>query len=77
MGRGVTFLAVPIGRGQVYCYCDAPAGSTPRPEGDDVTGRLAALLAGFAAPVPALLDTLGPAGVVHVHHTAEDHMRGS
>jgi len=66
LGRGVTFLAVPIGRGQVYCYCDTPADSTPRPDGDDVTGRLAELLTGFAAPVPAILDTLGPAGAVHV-----------
>jgi 2-polyprenyl-6-methoxyphenol hydroxylase-like FAD-dependent oxidoreductase len=66
LGRGITFLAVPNGRGQVYCYCDAHASSTPRPEGDDVSGRLAAILAGFAAPVPALLDTLGPAGAVHV-----------
>jgi FAD-dependent urate hydroxylase len=65
LGRGVTFLAVPIGRGQVYCYCDAPASSSPRPD-HDVTGRLAELLTGFAAPVPALLDTLGPAGAVHV-----------
>jgi FAD-dependent urate hydroxylase len=65
LGRGVTFLAVPIGRGQVYCYCDTPADSTPRPEGD-VTGRLAELLTGFAAPVPAILDTLGPAGAVQV-----------
>jgi 2-polyprenyl-6-methoxyphenol hydroxylase-like FAD-dependent oxidoreductase len=31
-----------------------------------VTGRLAELLTGFAAPVPAILDTLGPAGAVHV-----------
>jgi 2-polyprenyl-6-methoxyphenol hydroxylase-like FAD-dependent oxidoreductase len=66
LGRGVTFLAVPIGRGRVYCYCDAPADSTPRPEGDEVTGRLAELLTGFAAPVPAILDTLGPDGTVHV-----------
>ena len=65
LGRGVTFLAVPIGPGQVYCYCDTPADSTPRPDGD-VTGRLAELLTGFAAPVPAILDTLGPAGAVHV-----------
>jgi FAD-dependent urate hydroxylase len=65
LGREVTFLAVPIGRGQVYCYCDTPADSTPRPEGD-VTGRLAELLTGFAAPVPAILDTLGPAGAVQV-----------
>jgi FAD-dependent urate hydroxylase len=66
LGRDVTFLAVPIGRGRVYCYCDAPADSTPRPGGDDVTGRLAELLTGFAAPVPAILDTLGPDGAVHV-----------
>jgi FAD-dependent urate hydroxylase len=66
LGRDVTFLAVPIGRGRVYCYCDAPASSAPRPRGDDVTGQLAELLTGFAAPVPALLDTLGPDGAVHV-----------
>jgi FAD-dependent urate hydroxylase len=66
LGRDLTFLAVPIGRGQVYCYCDAPTDSTPRPESDDVTGRLAELLTGFAAPVPAILDTLGPDGAVHV-----------
>jgi hypothetical protein len=45
LGRGVTFLTVPIGRGQAYCYCDAPADGTPRPDGD-VTGRLAELLTG-------------------------------
>jgi FAD-dependent urate hydroxylase len=66
LGRGLTFLAVPIGRDRVYCYCDAPADSLSWPEGDDVTGRLAELLAGFAAPVPAILDTLGPASAVHV-----------
>jgi 2-polyprenyl-6-methoxyphenol hydroxylase-like FAD-dependent oxidoreductase len=66
LGRGGSFLAVPIGRGRVYCYCDAPTDSTPRPEGDEVTGRLAELLTGFADPVPAILDTLGPDGAVHV-----------
>jgi FAD-dependent urate hydroxylase len=66
LGRDVTFLAVPIGRGQVYCYCDTPAGSLPRPEGDDLSERLAELLAGFADPVPAILDTLGPDSAVHL-----------
>jgi FAD-dependent urate hydroxylase len=66
LGREVTFLAVPIGRGQVYCYCDTPADSPPRPGGDDVSGRLAELLAGFADPVPAILSTLGPDSAVHV-----------
>jgi 2-polyprenyl-6-methoxyphenol hydroxylase-like FAD-dependent oxidoreductase len=64
LGRQVTFLAVPIGQGRVYCYCDAP--TEPTPQGDAVKRRLAELLAGFAAPVPAILDTLGPDGAVHV-----------
>jgi FAD-dependent urate hydroxylase len=66
LGRDVTFLAVPIGRGRVYCYCDTPADNPSQPEGDDVLGRLAELLIGFAAPVPAILDSLGPDGAVHV-----------
>jgi 2-polyprenyl-6-methoxyphenol hydroxylase-like FAD-dependent oxidoreductase len=66
LGRGVTFLAVPIGRGRVYCYCDASTKGTLRLQGDEVTGQLAELLTGFAAPVPAILETLGPNGAVHV-----------
>lgn len=66
LGRGVAFLAMPIGQGQVYCYCDAPADNIPRPEGDDVIARLAGLLRGFSAPVPAILDSLAPDDAVHV-----------
>jgi 2-polyprenyl-6-methoxyphenol hydroxylase-like FAD-dependent oxidoreductase len=66
LGRKVTFLAVPIGRGRVYCYCDTPAEGTPELAGDVVTGYLCDLLAGFAAPVPAILDSLGPSSAVHV-----------
>jgi FAD-dependent urate hydroxylase len=66
LGRGIAFLAVPIGRGQVYCYCDAPADNDSRLEGDDASGRLAGLLSGFSDPVPAILDTLGPDCPVHV-----------
>lgn len=66
LGRELTFLAVPIGRGRVYCYCDTPADSSSLREDDDVAGRLAELLTGFAAPVLAILDTLGPDGAVHV-----------
>lgn len=76
LGRGVTFLAVPIGRGQVYCYCDAPTEGTAGLRGDAVTGRLAELLAGFAAPVPAILDTLGPDGAVHVGPIEEVRLDG-
>jgi FAD-dependent urate hydroxylase len=65
LGRGVAFLAIPIGLGQVYCYCDAPADSMS-PEADAVTARLAWLVGGFSSPVPAILDSLGPEVAVHV-----------
>jgi FAD-dependent urate hydroxylase len=65
-GRGVSFLTLPIGQGKVYCYCDAPADSLPRPEGNDVVMQFAALLHGFSGAVPAILDSLGPDNAVHV-----------
>jgi FAD-dependent urate hydroxylase len=66
LGRGVTFLAVPIGEGQAYCYCDASANSIPQPDGDDVIARLATHLRGFSEPVPTILDSLGPHDAVYV-----------
>ena len=66
LGRDVTFLAVPIGNGQVYCYCDTPTNRAPRRAVDDVKATLAELLAGFAAPVPAILESLGSVTSVHV-----------
>jgi FAD-dependent urate hydroxylase len=66
LGRGVTFLAVPVGSGRAYCYCDAPTDGISEPQGGDATRRLAELLSGFAAPVPAILETLGPHVPVHV-----------
>ena len=66
LGRDVAFLAVPIGRGRLYCYCDAPTEGASRQRGDDATGTLAELLTGFSAPVPAILDALGPDDAVHV-----------
>jgi FAD-dependent urate hydroxylase len=65
-GRRVSFLAVPIGGGKVYCYCDAFTNSAPGQEADDVTGHLARLLAGFAGPVPVILDMLRPNDAVYV-----------
>jgi FAD-dependent urate hydroxylase len=65
LGRGVTFLAVPIGRGQVYCYCDAAIDSTPWQARADEIGSLPELLTDFAGPVPAILDTLDPERTVH------------
>jgi FAD-dependent urate hydroxylase len=71
LGRGVAFLAVPIGQGQVYCYCDAPADSDSQFDGDDVIGRLRRLLSGFSNPVPTILDTLCPDSAVHVAQIEE------
>ncbi|MGH8824970.1 MAG: FAD-dependent monooxygenase [Jiangellaceae bacterium] len=71
LGRGVAFLAMPIGQGLVYCYCDAPADSISRPAGDDVIARLAGLVRGFSAPVPAILESLGPGDAVHVAQIEE------
>jgi FAD-dependent urate hydroxylase len=52
LGRGASFLLVPIGEGTVYCYADT-----------DEPGELRALFGGYADPVPAALDRLGdPAG---------------
>ena len=71
LGRGVAFLAVPIGQGRVYCYCDAPSDSDRQLDGDDVIGRLTKLLSGFSNPVPTILDTLGPDSAVHVAQIEE------
>jgi len=59
LGSGTAFLTIPIGDGQVYCYCDGPAGDSP---------RLRDLLAGYAEPIPTLLDaldTIGGESAVH------------
>jgi FAD-dependent urate hydroxylase len=56
LGRGASFLAVPVGGGAVYCYADTTDGGG---DGDgDPVGRLRERFAGFAAPVPALLAQL-------------------
>ncbi len=50
LGRGTSFLTIPIGGGRVYCYCDGPPDSARLP--------LRELLSGYAGPAPALLDRL-------------------
>ena len=49
LGPGSAFLSIPIGERRVYCYVDGPL-DDPRPLRD--------LLAGYADPVPTLLDAL-------------------
>jgi FAD-dependent urate hydroxylase len=64
LGRGASFLTVPVSHGLVYCYADVTAGSG---EGNgDPLGRLRERFAGFAAPVPGLLDQLENPARVHV-----------
>jgi len=66
LGRGGSFLTVPVGQGLVYCYADVTTNSTTdEPDGDPV-GRLRDRFAGFAAPVPQLLDQLDDPAGVHV-----------
>jgi 2-polyprenyl-6-methoxyphenol hydroxylase-like FAD-dependent oxidoreductase len=49
LGRGTSFLLVPVGDGRVYCYADAT---------NAAADQINDLFAGFADPVPAALDRL-------------------
>jgi FAD-dependent urate hydroxylase len=69
LGPGVAFLTVPIGAGRVYCYCDGPATDPPPP--------LEQLFAGFAEPVPTLLDTLAAGNGLHAGPIEEVVVPGS
>jgi FAD-dependent urate hydroxylase len=62
LGRGASFLTVPMGGGAVYCYADTTDGAS---DGDPVV-RLRERFAGFAAPVPQLLEQLQDPARVHV-----------
>jgi FAD-dependent urate hydroxylase len=61
LGRGASFLTVPMGGGAVYCYADTTGGNG---DGDPV-GRLRERFAGFAAPVPGLLAQLHDPARIH------------
>jgi 2-polyprenyl-6-methoxyphenol hydroxylase-like FAD-dependent oxidoreductase len=65
LGRGGSFLTVPVGHGLVYAYADVTApGQAGQADGDPV-GRLRQRFAGFADPVPQLLDQLGDPARIH------------
>jgi 2-polyprenyl-6-methoxyphenol hydroxylase-like FAD-dependent oxidoreductase len=66
LGRGTSFLTVPVGQGLVYCYADVTTDSAAdEPDGDPV-GHLRQRFAGFAAPVPELLRQLDDPARIHV-----------
>jgi FAD-dependent urate hydroxylase len=65
-GRGASFLTVPVGGGLVYCYADVTIDTAGGGEWDgDPVGQLRERFAGFAAPVPGLLDQLDDPALVH------------
>jgi 2-polyprenyl-6-methoxyphenol hydroxylase-like FAD-dependent oxidoreductase len=68
LGRGASFLLVPVGSGLVYGYADTTTTTTtggPPDRDGEVLGRLRARFAGFAAPVPQLLAHLHDPDSVH------------
>ena len=63
LGRGASFLTIPVGGGQVYCYADVTADGVPA---GDPLAVLRERFAGFVAPVPQLLKQLHDPAQVHV-----------
>jgi FAD-dependent urate hydroxylase len=67
LGRGTSFLTVPVGQGLVYCYADVTADTTRSRKWDgDPVGQLRERFAGFAVPVPELLRQLHDPNRAHV-----------
>ncbi|MGH2813874.1 MAG: FAD-dependent monooxygenase, partial [Actinomycetota bacterium] len=66
LGRGASFLTVPVSHGLVYCYADVTAGTAGSSEGNgDPLSRLRERFAGFAAPVPGLVEQLEERARIH------------
>jgi 2-polyprenyl-6-methoxyphenol hydroxylase-like FAD-dependent oxidoreductase len=65
LGKGRTFLIVPIGNGKAYCYADQ---SVAQPQHDTPEGRLQQLrelFTDFAPPVRAALHSMTVADPIH------------
>ncbi len=54
LGRGKSFLAIPLGGGRLYCYCDLNSRAAEDPTGGD-PARLRELFGGFSEPVGEIL----------------------
>ena len=57
LGRGKSFLTIPLGQGRVYCYCDIASSREADPTGGDA-GRLRQLFEDFADPAPRILKRI-------------------
>jgi FAD-dependent urate hydroxylase len=67
LGQGGSFLTVPVGQGLVYCYADLTTDSLAGDDLDgDPVGHLRQRFAGYAAPVPQLLEQLQDPARIHV-----------
>ena len=60
LGHRTAFLAIPIGNGRVYCYCDAVAAA-----GEDPQEDAGSLFSGYVEPVPRLRKSLAQPNLVH------------
>jgi FAD-dependent urate hydroxylase len=65
LGPRSSFLTIPIGGGLVYCYADVLTGPGGPGPGGDPAGLPRERFAGYAAPVPELLDQLQDQTQVH------------
>jgi 2-polyprenyl-6-methoxyphenol hydroxylase-like FAD-dependent oxidoreductase len=64
LGRGRTFLMIPVGSTELYCYADLMTSGTDRR--DDDRERLRTLFRDFAEPVTRVLAQLDDTDRVHV-----------
>jgi FAD-dependent urate hydroxylase len=71
LGHRTAFLTIPVGNDRVYCYADVAPAADEDP--DDDPGRL---FAGFADPVPGLVDSVADRDVVY-RSTIEEVALGS
>ena len=65
LGPRSSFLTIPVGQGRVYGYADVLTGPGGPGPGGDPAGLPRERFAGFAAPVPELLDQLQDQTQVH------------
>ena len=61
LGRGKSFLAIPLGGGRLYCYCDVASYAAEDPTGGD-PARLRELFGGFSEPVPEIFRRIEAPG---------------
>jgi 2-polyprenyl-6-methoxyphenol hydroxylase-like FAD-dependent oxidoreductase len=74
LGRGRTFLMIPVGSGGLYCYADRMANGTERRDRDRELESLRELFRDFGEPVPRVLAQLEDGDGVHVGPIEEVHL---